>query len=362
MTLCNRWVPTVALAAALLAGGRLPAADGGARPAREVPSFGTLHPAPADAARAQALAWLKSAGKSDADTLKQFETVWQGERPVLDKVAATLALGSPDAARLLAEARDPDAPAPTSVPNLVKDTKLPAFFRANLALAYGKALCSRKVFEEGLEALKAARPEEVVDPASYLFHKAVAEHALMLKGPADDTVDRLLVDAVDAPERYRMVAALMHFDMLTWKDKDLGWVARKMGVIKDRLDLTRGGKKTQTMQKEVVVRLDEMIKEIENKKCGACQCNGGGCPGGGQRDGDNKMQPGNPLEDSRLGGIQGKGQVDLKKFKEVADVWGKLPDKERAKAMVELTRGMPPKYRDAIEAYFRELQNKSSAK
>ena len=39
-----------------------------------------------------------------------------------------------------------------------------------------------------------------------------------------------------------------------------------------------------------------------------------------------------------------------------------LPEKERAKAMVELTRGMPPKYRDAIEAYFRELQNKSSSK
>ncbi len=54
--------------------------------------------------------------------------------------------------------------------------------------------------------------------------------------------------------------------------------------------------------------------------------------------------------------------MDLKKFKEIADVWGKLPEKERAKAMVELTRGMPPKYRDAIEAYFRELQNKSGSK
>ena len=73
------------------------------------------------------------------------------------------------------------------------------------------------------------------------------------------------------------------------------------------------------------------------------------------------MKPGNPLEDSRLGGIQGKGQVDLKRFKEIADVWGRLPEKERAKAMVELTRGMPPKYRDAIEAYFRELQNKSTS-
>jgi hypothetical protein len=253
--------------ALLVAGGVAQAND--RKAAKDTPSFGTLRGATADEARAQALAWLKSAGKSDAASLKQFDAIWSGDRPTLDKVAATLALGSPDAAKLLAEARDPDAAAPTAVPNLVKDTKLPAFFRANLALAYGKALAGRKVYEEALEALKAARPEEVVDPASYLFHKAVAEHALMLKEQADDSVDRLLVDAADSPERYRMVAALMHFDMLTWKDKDLGWVARKMGVIRDRLDLTRGGKKTQTMQKEVVVRLDEMIKELENRKGGS---------------------------------------------------------------------------------------------
>jgi hypothetical protein len=30
--------------------------------------------------------------------------------------------------------------------------------------------------------------------------------------------------------------------------------------------------------------------------------------------------------------------------------------------MVELTRGMPAKYRDAIEAYFKELQSKSTSK
>jgi hypothetical protein len=37
-------------------------------------------------------------------------------------------------------------------------------------------------------------------------------------------------------------------------------------------------------------------------------------------------------------------------------VWGKLPEKERAKAMADLTRGMPAKYRDAIEAYFKQLE------
>jgi predicted secreted Zn-dependent protease len=73
-------------------------------------------------------------------------------------------------------------------------------------------------------------------------------------------------DVADAPERYRMVAVLMLYDMLTWKDKDLGWIARKMDNIERRLDLARGGPQTQKIQKEVVARLDEIIKELENKK------------------------------------------------------------------------------------------------
>ena len=68
-----------------------------------------------------------------------------------------------------------------------------------------------------------------------------------------------------------MVATLMHFDMVSWQDKDLGWIARKMDNIERRLDLSRGGPKTQKLQKEVIARLDELIKEKENqnKGCGS---------------------------------------------------------------------------------------------
>jgi hypothetical protein len=38
----------------------------------------------------------------------------------------------------------------------------------------------------------------------------------------------------------------------------------------------------------------------------------------------------------------------------MAQVWGKLPEKERAKAMADLTRDMPPKYRAVIEDYFKK--------
>jgi len=259
----KRWIPA-AVAALLLYGGVL-LADTGKKPVKEESSFGALKsPDPAEV-RKQAEAWLKSV-KNDAATQAKFKTIWEADRSVVDKVSSTLTLGDPAAAKLLAEASDGDAPAPTEVPALFKDKKKSAFYRANLALAYAKALTTRKVYEEALESFAAVKPEEVVDPGVFFFHKAVCEYELMLKDRSEGSIDRLLVDVSDAPERYRMVAALMHFDMLTWQEKDLGWIARKMDNIQRRLDLRRGGKKTQKMQKEVLVRLDEMIKEIENKQ------------------------------------------------------------------------------------------------
>ena len=49
--------------------------------------------------------------------------------------------------------------------------------------------------------------------------------------------------------------------------------------------------------------------------------------------------------------------MDPRKLKEIADVWGKLPEKERAKAMTDMTRDMPPKYREVIEKYFKDLDS-----
>ena len=46
--------------------------------------------------------------------------------------------------------------------------------------------------------------------------------------------------------------------------------------------------------------------------------------------------------------------MDPKKVKEIAEVWGKLPEKERAQAMRELTRTLPAKDRAVIEAYLKE--------
>ena len=39
----------------------------------------------------------------------------------------------------------------------------------------------------------------------------------------------------------------------------------------------------------------------------------------------------------------------------LAENWGKLPEKERARALLELTRDMPARHRELIENYFKNL-------
>jgi hypothetical protein len=245
-------------------------AEGPPTAGKETVSTGTLRAPSPETTRSQAFDWLKGVRPMADDTKREFEALWsESDRSLLDRVAGTLALGDANAAKLLAEARDPATTAPTKVPDLLKDEKQSAFYRANLSLAYAKALSNRRIHEEALDALRLVKPESVVDPAGYFFIRAVAEHALLLKNEAFRSIVGVVEDVADAPDRYKIVSLLMLYDMQSWKDKDLGWIARKMDNIERRLELARGGPQTQKMQTEVVRRLDEIIKELENQKKGS---------------------------------------------------------------------------------------------
>jgi hypothetical protein len=344
------WVP-LAISAAL---GLVPGSHAAdlTKPTR----FGSLEAATVEAAQAQSAAWLKAGGKMEGDIQAKFEQLWKSDVSLLDKVVGTFEMGDPAAAKLMADARDPSAPAPMAAPPILKDQTLPMFFRANLTLGYGRALSNRAVHEEAIEALKIVPAEQVVDPAAYLFHRAISEHAMLDKSAALATINRLLDDVATAPERYRTLAALMALDIHTWNEKDLASISRKMKSVERRLDLARGGPVTQKIQKDIVARLDEMIKELENQAKGAGASNGGNCPGGapgqGQAGGNN---PSNPLPDSQIVPVGGDGRVEQAKLKKLVEQWGNLPPREQARALQELTQGMSPRHREAIENYFRNL-------
>lgn len=358
----TRYLLTIAVAAALGLGSV--SANELTRPTR----FGALEGATADAAKTQAAAWLKSTGKA-GDLQAQFDAIWTGNGTPLDKVLRTFELGNADAAKLMANARDLGTPAPTAVPAILKDANQTAFFKNNLALGYARALSQRSVHEESLEVLKLTTAETVIDPAAYLFHKAIGEHAILDKGAAIVTINRLLDDVANSPERYRTVAALMALDIHTWQEKDLGSIARKMKSVERRLDLARGGPNTQRIQKDIVARLDEMIKELENKSKQDSQCqNEGNCPSGGNgppKPGSGPPKgnnPSSPATESGIANAGGTGQVDQAKLKKLVDNWGNLPPREQARALQELTQGMSQRHREAIENYFRNIAVAQSRK
>src|SRR5436190_1019922 len=333
-----------------------------AEPAKK-PAFGfsTMKATAPEVAKAKAEAWLKSVGKFDQAA---FDKIWSDEkRTVLDRTADSLALGNTEVAALLANVRKPGN-VPAEVPGILKDDKQDNFFRTNVALAFAKAAANKKVYEEALEALKSVNPEFAVDPASYFFFKAVAEHATMKKDAATGSIVKLLDDVSDSPSRYTMVATLMFFDMQNWAPdpKDLSNIERLMDNSGRRLDLARGGEKTQDIQKKIVFRLDELIKELEAKnKPGQGQCNGGNCPGGGDKPGDgppggNTGKPSSNAKESVIMGGSGPGKVpDAQQLRQIAEQWGTLPADKRAKVIQDITRHLPPKFEPLIKNYFEAL-------
>ena len=75
--------------------------------------------------------------------------------------------------------------------------------------------------------------------------------------------------------------------------------------------------------------------------------------------GGGTIRPSNPAPDSGILGGSGDGKVDEKKFKTLADNWGTMPEKERAKAIMEITKDLPARYRVVIEDFFKSLSNTS---
>ena len=98
-------------------------------------TFGTLS-APSDVtARVQAATWLKEVGQYDASR-QAFDALWADkDKTLLDRVADTLSLGDPAAAKLLQEARDLRTPAPTALPAVLQDSTKSNFYRANQFLS-----------------------------------------------------------------------------------------------------------------------------------------------------------------------------------------------------------------------------------
>src|SRR4051812_48421644 len=101
-------------------------------------------------------------------------------------------------------------------------------------LSKAKELTYNNAHKEALVVLSKIKIKEV-DYNDYCYFKAINHFSLNQKKDAEYWIDKLLDTFDPLPNRYRVVAELMKYDMETWKENDLGDVSRDMEIIKNRL-------------------------------------------------------------------------------------------------------------------------------
>lgn len=294
--------------------------------------------------------WLADRHLSQLEQLK-FDALWPIESSdfvnddLLNDVAVTIALLMPAAQDIIDICREERQSPVAPQFEILADEATPPFVRNNLLLLYGRWLVQNELHDEALSILDQVTLEDVVDPASLLFYRSVAHHGLFNKEQCLLSLGKLLENAETIPRRYATLAQLMTADLQTQqKDKvlkTLDEVARIMADIERRQRLYRAGKKVRGEEDEVIAKLDELIKELEQSGGG-----GGGGAGG--------SAPTTPMQDSSPGGGTGPGNVDPRQITPGGD-WGELPPKQREAAMAELAKDLPGHYREVIEEYFRNL-------
>ena len=184
------------------------------------------------------------------------------------------------------------------------------------------------------------------DPATLLFCRAACEYWLLQTAAATETIARLLEREHEIPIRYRQLAFLLEADLATLETESLDHISRRMRDITRRLDLGHAGPDIRGVQDGVIESLDKLIKKLEDEQQQQQAASGAGGSGAG---GDGK-----PMEDSRLAGGKGRGEVTSQKFDE-GQGWGNLPPRQREEALQQIGREYPAHYREAIEGYFKRL-------
>ena len=152
------------------------------------------------------------------------------------------------------------------------------------------------------------------------------------------------------PTRYKVTIPLIKTELALWKDdkKDLEDISREMKKVRDMLKHARAGQVTIDAQKDIVKRLDSIIKQKEDQLKKQKEASMA-------KSQPNPSNPIQPADDSHIDNTGGKGTVQQARIRKLTGQWGQMERKDREKSLQELIRDMPPRYRDSIQNYFRNL-------
>ncbi len=232
------------------------------------------------------------------------------------------------------------------------DSNTPLLIRNNVRLFWARWLVQEGYYDEALAWTDGLTPADIVAPDSLLFYRAVAHQRLVKPDKATAELSQLLQRQDDLPTRYQKLADLMQKDLAGLEDDSLDHIARRMEDVRRRLAQGRAGEPVQQVEKGVVDSLDKLIKDIEDQLQKQAQSASGGSSGG--------QQSISPMQDSQIAELKAPGKVEHRDIGSKSG-WGNLPDKDREKAMQEISRDFPSHYREVVEEYFRRLAAEESA-
>ena len=220
---------------------------------------------------------------------------------------------------------------------------VPPAITASVRTWLARELVRNRLYDEALPIFDSVEPTDCIDPASVMFYRAVCRHSLLMKKESLEDLRRLLENEADSPIRFVRTAHLMVADIKPLKEDSLDEISRLMTDVTRRLELGRASEDVRKREQTIIDKLTKLIEKMEKQQQQSQQ--GQGKPSGGQ---------GQPMNDSRIAGANGQGDVDKKKVGD-RDGWGNLPPAEREQALQQISRDLPTHYREAIEAYFRKL-------
>lgn len=285
-------------------------------------------------------AFLAAIEKQDADPLNAFIDATRRLVPVIDELATKAGEDAVGAGASV----DPNTPGYGALESLPKP------MRMTVRTWLGRELVRARLYDEALPVIAEVDPTDSLDPAAALFYRGACYHALLMKKEALADLRRMLENEDDCPVRFVRTAQMMVADIKPLKEDSLDEISRMMTDVTRRLELGRSNEEVKEREQKIIDKLSKLIEKLEEQQQQQQQQQSAG--GSGQSNGDPSQ--GSPMDDSRIGGASGAGDVDRKNIEE-RDGWGNLPPAERQQALQQISRDLPTHYREAIEAYFRKL-------
>jgi len=294
--------------------------------------------------------WL-TLSRTDETTSKQAMELWSDRDQIdgmtaeqtLDRLIESLAIADKSVQQLVESCRSTGTRKSLDYEGARSD----AFFRDHVTLYHARWLTQHRFYDEAILMLDALDPENVVDPASLFFYRAVCRLRLLKSAEAGDDITLLLNHTLDVPSRFRAVAEMMKEEVPVATD-GLPQVARLMSDVQRRLDLGNSDDPVQKREDEVVAALDKLLEEMEKQKQKQQQSGDG--QGQGQQN-----QPGQQgAAQSAIKGSAAEGEADRKELTENGN-WGMVDKQAEAKARELIRQQFPPNFLDAISRYTRRI-------